>query len=297
MDLYYLYNGMNNIVNLSMNNQDYLVNSKKIHNDPLVLLDLESSFNLNGGAVAPALVGGAATDAAKDVAKDAAKSGPAKDVPAKSGEGEGAGEEKEGSLSKSNLKNILTNTFSSSNKDGKKTTIADLFSTTTNLFKEESNDRKKDRKKDKALKKAQLEDLKTKKEKAISDAKAATNVKNKELAKIAEEEADAKKLALEAEIKAAEQAEKEAEEEAKKEEEEMAAELDAKDIAEEEEAQQKRDQKESLSSKGTNALKLLIKIVVFLAFITLIPIAPFIAISYYSFKKLKDYYDNQIVTL
>ena len=32
-------------------------------------------------------------------------------------------------------------------------------------------------------------------------------------------------------------------------------------------------------------------------FVTLLPIAPFIALSYYSFKKLKTYYDNQIVTL
>ena len=64
-----------------------------------------------------------------------------------------------------------------------------------------------------------------------------------------------------------------------------------------EDAEAARNQKESLTDRGVDALKLLIKLVVFLAFITLIPIAPFIAISYYSFIKLKDFYDNQIVTL
>ena len=52
MDLYYFYNGMNNIINLSINHKDYIFNSKQIHNDPLILLNLESSFNLKGGAAA-----------------------------------------------------------------------------------------------------------------------------------------------------------------------------------------------------------------------------------------------------
>ena len=178
MDLYYFYNGMNNIVKLSTNHKYYLDNYKKIHN-PIILLYLETHFNLKGGA-------GAGAGVAAAVLKGAVSKGAS-----------GAG--------------------------GRK----------------------------------------------------------KKLAKTKEEI-----LKIEAEERYLKQEEKE-----------IAAELESKELSEETEAQKKRDQKESLTTRGLDALKLLIKIVVFLTFITLLPIAPFIAISYYSFKKLKEYYDNQIVTL
>ena len=45
------------------------------------------------------------------------------------------------------------------------------------------------------------------------------------------------------------------------------------------------------------SIKMIIKFIVFISLLTIIPLAPFIAISYYSFKKLKLYYDERMLTL
>ena len=57
MDMYYFFNGANNIINLlSKNEQEYTNGDLLIYRDPLVMLDLypityiNSSINLNGGS-------------------------------------------------------------------------------------------------------------------------------------------------------------------------------------------------------------------------------------------------------
>jgi hypothetical protein len=50
MDIYYFYNGINNIIKLALKDEKYLANSKLILNDPLVILDFEDSNNLKGGS-------------------------------------------------------------------------------------------------------------------------------------------------------------------------------------------------------------------------------------------------------
>ena len=57
MDIYYFYNGTNNIINLlSKNEQEYTNGDLLIYRDPLVMLDLypkpyiKSPINLNGGS-------------------------------------------------------------------------------------------------------------------------------------------------------------------------------------------------------------------------------------------------------
>ena len=266
MDLYNFYNGMNNIVNLSMNNKDYIVNSEKIHNDPLVLLDFQTSFNLKGGVVP----GAAKTDAVAALSKSGV-------VPAAGADAAPDADAKKASITATDLATDLATVFRKLNKK-----ITPIQQAVTS----QEAARKRDEIEQKKLLESQIAalDKQTK-----NDLKAET-AEQKRKKKERREELKAKK-------KAAEEAEKEAEEEAKKEEEEEAQEEIERELQKLEEEEQKREQKESLSTRGVNALKLLIKLVVFLAFITLLPIAPFIAISYYSFKKLKEYYDNQIVTL
>ena len=243
MDLYYFYNGMNNIINLSMNHKDYIVNSNQIHNDPLILLNLESSFNLKGG--------------------DGTPTPPTPPTPPKT---------------------PVAKPDDAKPKD-KPTTeelLAELKEVQIKI-------------KEQHVKSADAEQTRYETKKTLETE--FRDAKMKRLKRQAEEAANAdeqQKLKLEAE---ALEAEATAVEEAKTKEEEEAQKEIEKELQKLEEEEQKRAQKESLSSRGVNALKLLIKIVVFLAFITLLPIAPFIAISYYSFKKLKEYYDNQIVTL
>ena len=50
MDIYYFYNGINNIIKLALKDKKYLANYKLILNDPLVILDFQSSSNLKGGS-------------------------------------------------------------------------------------------------------------------------------------------------------------------------------------------------------------------------------------------------------
>jgi hypothetical protein len=50
MDIYYFYNGINNIINLVTKNKKYLDHLQIILNDPLVILDFKESKNLKGGA-------------------------------------------------------------------------------------------------------------------------------------------------------------------------------------------------------------------------------------------------------
>jgi hypothetical protein len=49
MDIYYFYNGINNIVNLILKNEKYLNYYELILNDPLVILDIKDHNNLKGG--------------------------------------------------------------------------------------------------------------------------------------------------------------------------------------------------------------------------------------------------------
>ena len=46
-----------------------------------------------------------------------------------------------------------------------------------------------------------------------------------------------------------------------------------------------------------NAFKIIFTIVYWILIIAMLPLIPFLYISYYSFKKLKDYYDENINTL
>ena len=56
---------------------------------------------------------------------------------------------------------------------------------------------------------------------------------------------------------------------------------------------------ESLSTKEKtlNILKILFLIIYYLCLFSILPLIPFIAISYYSFKRLKIFYNNQMSTL
>jgi hypothetical protein len=54
MDIYYFYNGINNILKLALKDKKYLANYKLILNDPLVIIDFEDSNKLKGGATAVA---------------------------------------------------------------------------------------------------------------------------------------------------------------------------------------------------------------------------------------------------
>jgi len=49
MDIYYFYNGINNIINLISKNEKYLNYYESILNDPLVILDFKDFKNLKGG--------------------------------------------------------------------------------------------------------------------------------------------------------------------------------------------------------------------------------------------------------
>jgi len=59
------------------------------------------------------------------------------------------------------------------------------------------------------------------------------------------------------------------------------------------------NEKDSLSikEKGLNILKILFLIVYYLCLFSILPLIPFILISYYSFKRLKIFYNNQMSTL
>jgi hypothetical protein len=79
MDIYYFYNGINNIIKLALKDKKYVANSKLILNDPLVILDFQYSSNLKGGtlsAVKAALQSSQGQKLAKDTiskGEDAAK--------------------------------------------------------------------------------------------------------------------------------------------------------------------------------------------------------------------------------
>ena len=50
MDIYYFYNGINNIINLVSKNKKYLNYYELILNDPLVIIDFKDSKKLKGGS-------------------------------------------------------------------------------------------------------------------------------------------------------------------------------------------------------------------------------------------------------
>jgi hypothetical protein len=50
MDIYYFYNGINNVINLLSKNEKYLDYYELILNDPLVILDFKDSKKIKGGA-------------------------------------------------------------------------------------------------------------------------------------------------------------------------------------------------------------------------------------------------------
>ena len=53
----------------------------------------------------------------------------------------------------------------------------------------------------------------------------------------------------------------------------------------------------SIKEKALKILKILFSIVYYLCLFSILPLIPFIAISYYSFKRLKIFYNNQMSTL
>ena len=117
MDIYYFYNGINNIIKLALKDKKYLANSKLILNDPLVILDFQYSSNLKGGS--PAIATQLAShpnvqqlaknriekekDRAKDAAKDGAKDA-AKDDAKENNKNESSDKEEKNSTNTSNNK-------------------------------------------------------------------------------------------------------------------------------------------------------------------------------------------------
>ena len=71
MDIYYFYNGINNIIKLALKDEKYLAYSKLILNDPLVILDFEDSSNLKGGSPIKVAAQGLKDPNAQQAAKNA----------------------------------------------------------------------------------------------------------------------------------------------------------------------------------------------------------------------------------
>ena len=64
MDIYYFYNGIQNIINVALKNEDYLLNYEKIIQDPLIFLDFENTKTCIKGGSAPATAAPTAAPAA-----------------------------------------------------------------------------------------------------------------------------------------------------------------------------------------------------------------------------------------
>lgn len=75
MDIYYFYNGINNIINLALKDKKYMDNYELIFNDPLVILDFNDSKKLKGGAGAGAVAVGKELLKDKQVQEELKKAG------------------------------------------------------------------------------------------------------------------------------------------------------------------------------------------------------------------------------
>ena len=234
MDIYYFYNGIQNIINVALRNDAYLLNYEKIIQDPLIFLDFDKSNTcIKGGAT----TAGATTDAAAAPTTDAAAT-PAENNVSKI---ETLTKEKE------KLTNILKEIESKTNS--------------INNLKKSLNNENIEQSILNAIKITQqegpLEQIKTK------------------------EEFEKRITNIDSEIK---ELEKEGGEEDEEDEEEEESEIEDSDD-------------DDSGGQIMESIQMIIKCIVFICLLTIIPLAPFIAISYYSFKKLKLYYDERMLTL
>jgi len=224
MDIYYFYNGIQNIINVALKNEDYLLNYEKIIQDPLIFLDFENTKTcIKGGSVPPATDG------------DKKNNGNVNDNVSKIEELSTEKDKLTKLLEEINSENTILNLEQSMAKEN----IQQSFLNAIKIIKEDTP---------------------------------ITKVKTKE-------EYEKRITNIESEIK-------ELEKEGGEEEEE-----------EEEESEIEDSDDDDSGGQVIESIKMIIKFIVFISLLTIIPLAPFIAISYYSFKKLKLYYDERMLTL
>ena len=267
MDIFYFYNGFNNIINLGLKDPHYMSNSDLIMKDPLVIIKPNYCTKL---------VGAGAAAAASKISDKVANS------------------DNDGS----DMSNIISSLKQIQNKLPPQQKLEDKLKTY------------------KVMEHARIKI--EQKEKNASDERKRITQKAEDAAKEAAEALAAAEAAADAEIK--KKLEKVAKEAAKK---EKAAKEAAKKIKEEQNAKNAHDKAElnkifeELDAEQNNAndadnnsddeksrmakifdlIKLIIKILVFLACLTLLPIAPFVALSYYTYQKLKVYLSQNIQSL
>ena len=272
MDIFYFYNGFNNIINLGLKDPHYMSNSELIMRDPLVIIKQNYCTKLVGGdGDAATGDGDAATGGVNAAADDNAN-----------------GTDIMSSISNSlkQIKNLLPNrTLKEKIEEAKLMTIE-----TTRIEHEAinaSDERKRIKQK--------AEDAAKEASNAAAAIAAANTAKEKKAAK-------KKKKAAEAEKKKADKEQKKADKQLKTKSAAEKAELNK--IFEELDAEKNNannsdnsDDEKSRMSKIFDLIKLIIKILVFLACLTLLPIAPFVALSYYTYQKLKVYLSQNIQSL
>ena len=250
MDIYYFYNGIQNIINVALRNDAYLLNYEKIIQDPLIFLDFDKSNTcIKGGSVPP----------------DAAPAGTNKKSDKKNnGNGNGNGKDNNEIDDKiAELKQAMKQ------KNDECKAIYDVNNkTNTNTNK-------------KSLKIGSIDLPLTELSNALSIFKSDNSVSKYRL----KMDCDKEILVMNEKIEELETQKKAAGAEEEEEEEE------------EEESEIEDSDDDDSGAQVMESIKMIIKFIVFISLLTIIPLAPFIAISYYSFKKLKLYYDERMLTL
>ena len=316
MDLFYFYNGVKNIINLSLENELYISNSTLIYNDPLVILDFENYFQKGGGnldEIKQKLKVAQEADAAKEqqqkeakeqqkaAKKEAKAQQKAAAAAAKAEQKAAAAAAKADKEQQKKIGKTLGKKFTSSAIDERNKKI------NAEKVKKVEKERVAN---EKAEKKGRVANEKKDKKKLKQDKKEATSLQ-KQYNKT--EEGKKEKAHQKAAVKK-EKAEKNATEKQQKAD-EKAAKKEARTAADEacedgmvsdgaggcvkDVWDMSTKETEEINPKDTmlSGFKIIFTIVYWILIIALLPLIPFVYISYYSFKKLKDYYYENINTL
>lgn len=263
MDIYYFYNGIQNIINVALRNDAYLLNYEKIIQDPLIFLDFENTKTcIKGGSDAAAPTGGAAAGAASGSSEQSGKK--------KNGNGKGNGKDKgTGKDNKNEIKDqiddltikkkqIETECEQINKNNSKNSQNTESTNNKINLFEPIS-----------------LNTI----SKIFPKSNKNTHIENYKV------KLECERIVSDIEKQIKELEEKQGDEEGGEEEEEV------------EESEIEDSDDDDSGAQVIESIKMIIKFIVFISLLTIIPLAPFIAISYYSFKKLKLYYDERMLTL
>ena len=250
MDIYYFYNGIQNIINVALRNDAYLLNYEKIIQDPLIFLDFDKSNTcIKGGGTATATAATATAAANTNKKSD------------KKNNGNGNGKDNNEIDDKiAELKQAMKQ------KNDECKAIYDV-NNKTNTNK-------------KSLKIGSIDLPVNELSNALSILKSDNSVSKYRL----KMDCDKEILVMNEKIEELETQKKAAGAEEEEEEEEEESEIEDSDD-------------DDSGGQVMESIKMIIKFIVFISLLTIIPLAPFIAISYYSFKKLKLYYDERMLTL